>query len=108
MDTNQRNTQDPERPRETTINRSTAQNADLPDSPHDTERLQPEETTLDLPEVKDIPGQEFVHTAPLGMLADTTISSADEEGEGLFNDDAAANPDDEVIPGVEGDTTKNA
>lgn len=79
-----------------------SKNTDLPDSPHDAERLKPEETILDLPDVKDIPGQEFVHTAPLGMLADTTISSADEEGEGLFGD--TAEPDeDEAIPGVESD-----
>lgn len=101
MDTNRRNTENSERPHETASNRSAAKNTDLPDSPHDAERLKAEETTIDLPEVKDIPGQEFVHTAPLGMLADTTISSADEEGDGIFDDDAT---DDEVIPGVEGDT----
>lgn len=61
---------------------------DLADSPHDEERLQGDEAVLDLPEVKDIPGQEFVQAPPLGMMADTTISSADEEGEGLFDDDA--------------------
>ena len=105
MDTNRQNPENTERPRETTINRTPAQQADLPDSPHDAERLKGEQTTIDLPEVKDIPGQEFVHTAPLGELADTTISSADEEGEGLFDDDAAGN-DDEIIPGVEGDSSK--
>ena len=52
---------------------------DLPDSPRDEERMQEEEFTIDLPDVKDIPGQEFIHAAPLGGLADTTISSADEE-----------------------------
>jgi hypothetical protein len=60
---------------------------DLPDSPQDRERLQPEETIIELPDVKDIPGQEFVHVPPLGELADTTISSDDEEGVGLFDDD---------------------
>ena len=59
---------------------------DLPDSPEDKKRLEGEEVTIDLPDVKDIPGQEFVHAPPMGMMADTTISSADEEGEGLFND----------------------
>lgn len=62
---------------------------DLPDSPRDTEKLQPEETSIDLPDVKDIPGQEFVHAPPLGMLGDTTISSADEEGENVFDRDEA-------------------
>ena len=59
---------------------------DLPDSPHDEERLQPEETIIELPDVKDIPGQEFVQAPPLGMMADTTISSDDEEGVGVFDD----------------------
>ncbi len=59
---------------------------DLHDSKRDQERLKPDETTIDLPDVKDIPGQEFIHPPALGELADTTISSADEEGEGLFND----------------------
>lgn len=79
-------------------------NSDLTDSPHDQERLRPEETTIDLPDVKDIPGQEFIHAPRLGMLADTTISSADEEGEGLFEveDDA----DMEFIAGTEGDVTR--
>ncbi len=66
--------------------------SDLPDSPHDQERLKREETTIDLPDVKDIPGQEFVHVMPLGELADTTISSADEEGEGLFDEEDEDDP----------------
>jgi hypothetical protein len=37
--------------------------------------------------VKDIPGQEHVHVAPLGEIADTTISSDDEEGVRVFKDD---------------------
>lgn len=66
---------------------------DLPDSPRDRERLAPEETTIDLPDVKDIPGQEFVHVPPAGMLADTTISSDDEEGAGVFGDVTSDNDD---------------
>src|SRR5688500_18216037 len=63
--------------------------ADLSDCPHDQERLSGEEAILDLPDVKDIPGQEFVQAPPLGMMGDTSISSADEEGEGLFDDDTS-------------------
>ena len=62
---------------------------DLPDSEADRKKLQPEETTIDLPDVSDIPGQEHVTVPPLGELADTTISSADEEGEGIFEEDDA-------------------
>ncbi|HWJ26322.1 MAG TPA: hypothetical protein VNS32_07245 [Flavisolibacter sp.] len=58
---------------------------DLPDSPRDQEELRSEETYIDLPDVKDIPGQEFVNTPSAGALRDTTISSDDEEGRGVFD-----------------------
>ena len=61
-------------------------NKDIHDSPRDTEKLRAEETTIDLPEVSDIPGQEHIHAPALGELADTTISSDDEEGAGIFDD----------------------
>lgn len=64
-------------------------NMDLTDSPHDQERLKPERATLDLPDVKDIPGQEFVTAPPAGSLGDTTISSADEEGDTIFDNASA-------------------
>jgi hypothetical protein len=63
------------------------QKTDLADSVHDTERLENEKATLNLPDVKDIPGQEYVHTPPPGEFADTTISSADEEGEDIWGDE---------------------
>jgi len=62
-------------------------NIDLPDSNDDKKHLQPDEATLDLPEVKDIPGQEHVRPFLPGEMADTTISSADEEGKALLDDD---------------------
>jgi len=65
-------------------------NTDLKDSPGDEQKMQQEETTLDLPDVKDIPGQENVHVPDLREMADTTISSDDEEGIGLFNDETGA------------------
>jgi len=68
----------------TKTNRDTS---DLPESKDDKKHLQSEETILDLPEVKDIPGQEHVRPLPPGEMADTTISSADEEGDNLFKDD---------------------
>ena len=60
--------------------------SDVHDSPRDAEKLRPDHGTLDLPDVQDIPGQEFVHAPPLGELGDTTISSDDEEGSGLLDD----------------------
>lgn len=65
---------------------------DIHDSTRDEERLKPDRATIDLPEVKDIPGQENVHVPPLGELADTTISSDDEEGKGIFDDDQEEGP----------------
>lgn len=61
---------------------------DLPDSPEDREKLKPEETIINLPDVSDIPGQENVTVPHLGAFADTTASSDDEEGTRVFGDDA--------------------
>jgi hypothetical protein len=60
---------------------------DLSESADDKKHLRPESAILDLPEVKDIPGQEYVHPLPPGEMADTTISSADEEADYLFEDE---------------------
>ena len=60
---------------------------DLPDSERDKEELKQEETTIDLPDVKDIPGQENIHVPDLREMADTTIASDDEEGAGLFDEE---------------------
>jgi hypothetical protein len=77
---------------------------DLPDSKQDQEKLQPEETFIDLPDVKDIPGQEFVNTPPPGALGDTTIASEDEEGTNVFD-----RTDDEDLrrTGNESDVSRN-
>jgi hypothetical protein len=69
------------------LERNSSSPNDLPDSKEDREKLQPEETFIDLPDVKDIPGQEFVNAPPVGSLGDTTISSADEEGRNVFDRD---------------------
>lgn len=65
---------------------------DLADPPQDEAKMQEEEATLDLPEVKDIPGQEHIHVPRMGEYADTTISSDDEEGATVLDD-----PQDEDI-----------
>jgi len=64
----------------------TNRNTDLTDPQRDQERLRPDEGTIDMPEVRDIPGQEHVHVPTLGELGDTTISSDDEEGAGLLDE----------------------
>jgi hypothetical protein len=76
--------------RDATNNRLESQSSipgDLPDSPRDQEELRTEETFIDLPDVKDIPGQEFVNTPTINAMADTTISSDDEEGADVFDRD---------------------
>ncbi|MEJ7626813.1 MAG: hypothetical protein WKF35_08120 [Ferruginibacter sp.] len=72
---------------EMTDDKKTIINADLPDSPHDQERLQVEEVIFDLPDVSDIPGQENIVPPKMNMFADTTISSDDEEGISVFGDE---------------------
>lgn len=76
--------------RDMTNNRLEGQSSvpgDLPTSPEDNEKLETDETYINLPDVKDIPGQEFVHVPRGGEMADTTASSADEEGNRVFGDD---------------------
>jgi hypothetical protein len=77
---------------------------DISDSPKDRQELKQDKASLNLPDVKDIPGQEHVHVPPLGELADITISSDDEEGVGLFEDDV----EDEttIVMGSEDDIPK--
>ena len=43
-----------------------------------------EKNTIDMPEVKDIPGQEHVRPPRLGELGDVTAASADEEGDSVL------------------------
>jgi hypothetical protein len=68
------------------------QATDLKDSGRDKEITEPETVNLNLPDVKDIPGQENITPAPPGEMADETVSSADEEGDELFED----NIDDDI------------
>ena len=83
-------------------NSPSSANNDLQDSPHDQERMQQEEVTLDLPDVKDIPGQEHIKVPVMNELADTTVSSDDEEGDDVLEgveDDVLGNEVDEDIEG---------
>ena len=66
-----------------------AKNKDLTDSKKDEQKLQPDEATINLPDVKDIPGQEYVHVPDIREMADTTSASDDEEGVGLFGDESS-------------------
>jgi hypothetical protein len=65
---------------------------DIQDSPEDQEKLKPDQATLDLPELKDIPGASRLAKNASLLPGDTTISSADEEADDLLDD----NDDDEM------------
>ncbi len=65
---------------------------DLTDSKKDEKKIKPEETLLDLPDVRDIPGQEHIRPPQMGEYIDTTISSDDEEGVGIFDDEEIVEP----------------
>ncbi len=90
---------------------------DLHDSPQDEEKMKPEIVVLDLPDVADIPGQEHITVPNMLSMQDTTISSDDEEGAGIFDnddeddtqnaviDDEEVNEDEEFVTGNEADVT---
>jgi hypothetical protein len=61
---------------------------DIHDSPQDEEKMKSETFVIDLPDVNDIPGQENIVVPNIGEMQDVTISSDDEEGLGLFDDEA--------------------
>jgi hypothetical protein len=63
--------------------------SDIKDSKRDEEKLKQDEATLDLPDVKDIPGQENITPPDFKEMADTTISSDDEEGTDILSQDDA-------------------
>jgi hypothetical protein len=81
------------------VNPTPDRTSDLHDSPRDEERLKSETTIIDMPDVSDIPGQEFVHVPDLGELADTTISSADEEGDDIWAESNNTETNEELTNG---------
>ncbi|MBC7875120.1 MAG: hypothetical protein H7Y01_14045, partial [Ferruginibacter sp.] len=72
----------------TTANRTNL-TSDLAESAGDKQHMQQEEIIMDMPGVKDIPGQEHIHPPKMNAFADVTASSDGEEGKGLldFDDD---------------------
>ena len=76
--------------------------SDQVDSPHDREELEKETVDITIPDVHEIPGQEDFVPAPLGELSDTTISSADEEDEDIFEE----NIDEEINESEDSNVTE--
>jgi hypothetical protein len=77
---------------------------DIHDSPQDEEKMKSETFVIDLPDVSDIPGQENIVVPNIGEMQDVTISSDDEEGLGLFDDDEG-DEDTDLVMGNEADVT---
>lgn len=75
--------------------------SDIKDSKRDEERLKQDKATLDLPDVKDIPGQENITVPNLREMADTTISSDDEEGTEILSEDDADATSERIGPAEE-------
>jgi hypothetical protein len=61
--------------------------SDIEDSPEDQEKLKGDQGVLDLPELEDIPGAGRSGKNASLLPGDSTISSADEEGDKLLDDD---------------------
>jgi hypothetical protein len=81
-------------------------NEDITKPGNNNGKVNANEENIALPDVNDIPGQENIIPMPLGELADTTISSADEED--IVNGDSLDAEDDEVriVIGTEADVTE--
>ncbi len=108
MDTNENRASHGQSARDLTTNRTEQHSSipnDLPDSKHDEERLHSDETIINLPDVSDIPGQENIQVPPFGEIADTTISSADEEGDEWLDDENDDNL--KIVMGTAADVNNN-
>lgn len=73
------------------------QNPDLTDPQKDQAKLKPDVADIELPEVKDIPGQERISPIPLRGLSDITPSSSDEEGVGIVDNLNKLDDDEDLI-----------
>ena len=80
---------------------------DLKDSKRDEQKMKAEETTLDLPDVKDIPGQEHVRPPEMNEFVDVTIASDDEEGKRIFDTDDIEMDLDTNVSAAERDLLRN-
>jgi hypothetical protein len=79
--------------------------SDISDAGKDQAKLRPETTVIDMPEVKDIPGQENIRPPKLRAMEDLTISSSDEEADGIL-DDLNTEEEDVLTAGISNVTTQ--
>ncbi|HXB42663.1 MAG TPA: hypothetical protein VNV85_01330 [Puia sp.] len=59
--------------------------SDLPENENDRLHLQQEHTIIQLPDVEDIPGQEYIKVPLFKEFVDITIASDGDEGVGIFD-----------------------
>ena len=89
----------------TTENQNTSK--DSSSSKRNEEKLKQDGSYVVIPEIKDIPGQENIADAGIpGEMADTTISSDDEEGLRDGKDILEEDDDTAIVMGTEADVTK--
>lgn len=93
--------------KEKLVNPNPDRTSDVHDSPRDEERLKSETSYIELPDVDDIPGQEFVQVPQLGEMADTTISSEDEEADYLWDESNNTETKDELTNGDNNDVPQD-
>lgn len=95
-------------------NRNTQEERGIPGGPEvrsslddnvDEEALKQDTSFIEIPDVRDIPGQENITAAPLGDLADTTLSSDDEEGINGGQDILEDDDEVKIVMGTEADVT---
>jgi hypothetical protein len=72
--------------------KQTVPDKNKPSEKKEDQKTDPGYIIMDMPEVKDIPGQENIKVPRIREMEDTTISSADEEGAGIVD---SLNRDDE-------------
>ncbi len=65
----------------------------------------PKSFMIDMPEVKDIPGQEHVKPPRMSEMVDSTPSSSDEEGEGVL-DELDSDNEEELFDDTDTDVTE--
>ena len=85
---------------------NSSKTGDISDPKKDQAKLTPETTVFDMPEVKDIPGQENIRPPRLRVMEDLTISSSDEEGDGILDDLNKEEGEDVLTTGISNVTTQ--
>ena len=86
-------------------NNTTDKKTDLADSKNDEQQMESEDIIMDMPEVKDIPGQENIKVPRMREMEDVTVSSDGEEGVGILDD--LNSEEDEILMDEETNVSKS-